>query len=151
MMYKEGSGMAKNPTESRKWLKLAADRGQEDARKELGQAPPPPPPAQKPIVPPTPITPEMRIATTDAPGPATQGAKSAGKCNPDCADMAIFATKLASASAADAKACRDRCLATNKCTGWSYMPKVNICDLTQAASQLVPWTGSIAGTVSRGN
>ena len=30
------------------------------------------------------VSPEMRIAATDAPGPATQGAKSAGKCNPDC-------------------------------------------------------------------
>jgi tetratricopeptide (TPR) repeat protein len=41
LIYKEGKGVPKNLTEARKWFKMAADRGQEDARRELGQPPRP--------------------------------------------------------------------------------------------------------------
>ncbi len=149
IMYKDGSGIPQNPVEARKWLKMAADRGQDDARKELGLQQPPPPP-QRPIVGPKPITPEMRIPETGAPGPPAQEAKSAGSCNPDCADTILAGAKLGNSSdAADAKACRDRCLATDQCTGWMFVPTVRHCDLVQTVTQSIPWVGTIAGTVSR--
>jgi len=40
-IYKEGKGVPKNLREARKWFKMAAERGQDDARKELGQQPRP--------------------------------------------------------------------------------------------------------------
>jgi hypothetical protein len=155
-MYKEGDGVPKNPTLAMKWMKMAADRGQPDAMKELGVKPAPPqqvitPPPMTAHIPP-PVTPDMRISKTDPPGPATQGAKSAGKCNPDCADQVIIGAKLATKSLANARACRDFCLATNKCVGWTFTPSIakDNCDLVRTSQEIFGAQGSVTGTVGRG-
>ena len=36
-MYRRGEGVEKNREEALKWLKIAADRGHEEAIKELGE------------------------------------------------------------------------------------------------------------------
>jgi len=155
VMYKEGEGVPKNSALAMKWLKMAADRGQPDAMKELGVKPAPPqqvitPPPITAHIPPL-VTPDMRISKTDPPGPATQGAKSAGKCNPDCADQVIIGTKLATTSVANARACRDFCLATDKCVGWTFTPSVaKNCDLVQTSQDIFGAQGSVTGTVKRG-
>jgi TPR repeat protein len=47
MIYKEGVGVAKNPVEAHKWLKMAADLGHKEAVKDLQGLPVPPPPQKK--------------------------------------------------------------------------------------------------------
>jgi hypothetical protein len=67
--------------------------------------------------------------------------------------MAVIGTKLATAAVANARACRDLCLATNKCVGWNFfsaLPKAN-CDLMPTNKDIFAWQGTIAGTVSRGH
>ena len=56
MIYKEGVGVAKNPVEAHKWLKMAADRGHKEAVKDL-QGMPAPPPSQKKSAPKSKATP----------------------------------------------------------------------------------------------
>jgi hypothetical protein len=64
--------------------------------------------------------------------------------------MMFTGAKLGTSSdAADANACRDRCLATDKCTGWIFVPVAKHCDLVQTITQSIPWAGTVAGTVSR--